>query len=401
MVKRFLIGEPMKIAILTSGILPVPAVQGGAVENLIDFYLEYNDQHQLHDITIYSIWHPDVEQHAALKSSVNHYIYIKVNSWCAKIQKNLFSLTHKNGYYHYTIEYFLHETLRQIKSKHYDAVIIENRPGYILTAKNSIQTRWVLHLHNNFLNRETRSAKEILTGYDGVINISDFITQQVQAVNPDYKRCLTVHNAIDIERFTHARAFDRAKHGLNKQHFVIVYSGRLTKEKGILQLVQAIKTLNLPNLRLIIIGASAYGKDKVLSPFILQLKEEAEPIKEQIIFTGFVNYQQVPSYLKMGDLAVIPSIWEEPFGLTVVEAMAAGLPLITTRSGGIPEICEDVACIVERENIVDNLANAILDLYEHPEKRKAMSKASLERSKLFDKESYARDFFNALETVNR
>ena len=152
---------------------------------------------------------------------------------------------------------------------------------------------------------------------------------------------------------------------------------------------------------MIIIGASAYGKDKVLSPFILQLKEEAEPIKEQIIFTGFVNYQQVPSYLKMGDLAVIPSIWEEPFGLTVVEAMAAGLPLITTRSGGIPEICEDVACIVERENIVDNLANAILDLYEHPEKRKAMSKASLERSKLFDKESYARDFFNALETVNR
>ena len=103
----------------------------------------------------------------------------------------------------------------------------------------------------------------------------------------------------------------------------------------------------------------------------------------------------------MGDLAVIPSIWEEPFGLTVVEAMAAGLPLITTRSGGIPEICEGVACIVERENVVDHLAAAILDLYEHPEKRKAMSKASLEQSKLFDKERYARDFFNALETVNR
>lgn len=39
----------MKIAILTSGILPVPAVQGGAVENLIDFYLEYNDRHQIHE----------------------------------------------------------------------------------------------------------------------------------------------------------------------------------------------------------------------------------------------------------------------------------------------------------------------------------------------------------------
>ena len=45
----------MRIAILTSGILPVPAVQGGAVENLVDFYLEYNDRHRLHDITVYSI----------------------------------------------------------------------------------------------------------------------------------------------------------------------------------------------------------------------------------------------------------------------------------------------------------------------------------------------------------
>ena len=44
----------MKIAILTSGILPVPAVQGGAVENFLDFFLEYNDQQKLHDITVYS-----------------------------------------------------------------------------------------------------------------------------------------------------------------------------------------------------------------------------------------------------------------------------------------------------------------------------------------------------------
>ena len=65
----------MRIAILTSGILPVPAVQGGAVENLIDFYLDYNDKNKLHDITIYSVWHPDVERHPALKSDSNHYIY--------------------------------------------------------------------------------------------------------------------------------------------------------------------------------------------------------------------------------------------------------------------------------------------------------------------------------------
>jgi glycosyltransferase involved in cell wall biosynthesis len=93
-------------------------------------------------------------------------------------------------------------------------------------------------------------------------------------------------------------------------------------------------------------------------------------------------------------------MWEEPFGLTVVEAMAAGLPLITTRSGGIPEICEGVATIVNRDNIVENLANAILDLYHNPEKRVAMSKASLERSKMFDKETYARNFFEAIKDIH-
>ena len=70
----------MKIAIITSGILPVPAVQGGAVENLIDFYLEYNDIHKLHDITIYSCKHPGTKKHPALKSKVNHYIYIDTNN---------------------------------------------------------------------------------------------------------------------------------------------------------------------------------------------------------------------------------------------------------------------------------------------------------------------------------
>ena len=60
---------------------------------------------------------------------------------------------------------------------------------------------------------------------------------------------------------------------------------------------------------------------------------------------------------------------------------------------------EGVATIVERENIVDNLATAILDLYNHPEKRKNMAKISLERSRLFDKETYAKNFFKALEGI--
>ena len=80
----------MRIAILTSGILPVPAVQGGAVENLIDFYLAYNDKFHLHDITVYSCNHHDTKNHPALKSKVNHYYYVDTTSIIAKIRKRLY-----------------------------------------------------------------------------------------------------------------------------------------------------------------------------------------------------------------------------------------------------------------------------------------------------------------------
>ena len=69
--------------------------------------------------------------------------------------------------------------------------------------------------------------------------------------------------------------------------------------------------------------------------------------------------------------------------------------------GGIPEeVTEDNAILLDTDELfIDNLAKAILDLYEHPEKRRAMSEAALKRSKLFSKERYAREFFEALEST--
>ena len=386
---------------MTSGILPVPAVQGGAVENLIDFYLEYNNQYQLHDITVYSIWNAAVKRHSALKTNANHYRYIKTEGFFSIINKIIYKKFHKKGYYNYTIEYYFEQAFKIIKKEKYDAIIVENRPGFVLKLMDRINTKYILHLHNDFLKPDTRQASNIFAGFNSIIGVSDFISNRVQIINPKQSKCQTVYNAIDSQRFYDAISLRRETFGLFERDFVIVYSGRLTKDKGILQLIQAINKLNgIQNLKLLIIGASAYGKDKQPTRFIQQLEKESEPIKDQVIFTGFIDYQQVPSYLKMADIAVIPSMWEEPFGLTVVEAMAAGLPLITTRSGGIPEICEGVATIVDRDNIVENLAASILNLYNNPEKCKQMSAASLERSKLFDKETYAKHFFAALESIN-
>lgn len=388
----------MKIAILTSGILPVPAVQGGAVENLIDFYLEYNDRLRLHDITVYSVWHPDVKDHPALMSKVNHYKYIMVDSLVSKIRKAVYKKRHHNQYYHYTIEFFFEQALKHIRKERYDAIIVENRPGFVLKIKNKTAAIIVIHQENDYLNTQVRQYKEIYDATSLILNTSDYITNRVRSIAANDTKCRTVLNGIDTKRFYDANPRSRERVNLKKEDFVIVYSGRLTKEKGILELIKALIQLkDIPQLKLLIIGASFYGKDKIPNHFINELQNTAHTIRDNVIFTGFIDYILIPSYLKMADIAVVPSMWDEPFGLTVVEAMAAGLPLITTRSGGIPEICEGVATIVDRANVVDHLTNAILDLYQHPEKRKQMAAASLQRSKLFDKETYARNFFKALE----
>lgn len=391
----------MNIAILTSGILPIPAVQGGAVENLIDFCLDYNNQHQTHHITIYSINHPLIKNNGTQDSEVNHYKYIDIISWMAKIKKRIYTIKNgKNGYYHYNIEYYFDRAIHDILKKKFDIILVENRPGYALKLEKSVTAKLVLHQENDFLNSQTLHGRKIYDAFSRIINTSSYITDRVKTINPSDTKCKTVLNGIDTHFFFQAEPLSRKQVDLTDKDFVIAYSGRLNEEKGILPLIQATKQLNsIPNLRLLIIGASSYGKDKHPTPFIEKLEKESESIKNRVIFTGFVDYNQVPSYLKMADIAVVPSMWEEPFGLTVVEAMAAGLPLITTRSGGIPEICEGIATIVDRESIVENLATAILNLYEHPEKRAIMAKASLERSKQFDKETYAKNFFKALEGI--
>ena len=389
----------MKIAILTSGVLPVPAVQGGAVENLIDFCLEYNNKHHIHDITVYSVSHPAIKNHPSLNSTVNHYFFINTSSWFAALRKKIY--LHKHGgneYYHYSIEYFLNQAIKQIKKKDFDIILIENRPGYVLKLKKVTTATIIIHQENDYLNNKIPYYQDIYDASDLIINTSEYITKQVRTINPNDTKCRTVLNGIDINHFKHALPYSRNKLGLKKDDFVIVFSGRLTKEKGILELIQAMVLLKkYDNFKLLIFGASAYGRDKQLTPFIETLINESEPIKERIIFTGFIDYGQMPSYLKMADIAAIPSMWEEPFGLTVVEAMAAGLPLITTRSGGIPEICEGVATLVDRRNVIDNLVTAILDLYNHPDKRVAMAKAALERSSLFDKETYAKNFWTIID----
>lgn len=385
----------MKIAILTSGILPIPAVQGGAVENLIDYYLEYNNQHRLHDITVYSIAPP----HSTPKSDTEctHYHYVGTTSLFHRLKRAWFvrRTAQKDGYYNPYIEYFLHEAMKHIRRQHFDAIILENRPGYALPLSEVTDAKLIVHLHNDFLNSESKQAQAIARACHSVITVSDFIKQRVETVLSSPLKVTTVHNGINLQRFYQATPLSRSSLGFTEKDFIVVYSGRINPEKGVKELIQAFKRLkDYPHIKLMIIGGSFFGNEQGYDTFIQSLQEEAKELINTITFTGYIPYNQIPSYLKMADVAVVPSMWDEPFALTLIEAMAVSLPVIATDVGAIAEVSQGNAIIVNKTSAATEIAQSILKLYNSPSLRTTMRNAGLTLSQQYAKERYAKEFFN-------
>lgn len=398
----------MKIAILTSGLLPVPAVQDGAVENLIDYYLEYNDCHQLHDITVYSIWHPKVKHHSAQQSTVNHYCYIDTTSLLAKLKRKLHSWLYSNEYYNYFIEFYFEEAFKRIKKEHFDYILLENRPGYVCKLSKRGFTNLVLHLHNDLLNSQTPHAEEILKNLKKVITVSDYIKQRVETIPCTFTitKATTVYNGINLNKFMRKSSLSvtRSELGLSDSDFVLAYSGRLNPEKGISQLIDAILLLkDQPRIKLLILGGTFFADSTNENSFVCHLKEKALPVKDRFVFTGFIPYDNIPDYLQLADAAVIPSIWAEPFGLTLIEAQAMGLPTIASQQGGIPELVnDDNAVIVSTDHdFAQKLADTIMLLYQSPQLRSDIALAAEKNASYYNKERYASEFFAVLESLSK
>ena len=96
---------------------------------------------------------------------------------------------------------------------------------------------------------------------------------------------------------------------------------------------------------------------------------------------------------------MVPSLWEDAAPLSCVEAMAAGLPLIVTKSGGMQEYTQpECAITVEKDgDLPKSLAHAIADLKRHPEMLVSMSKAGRLLSRRYTPENFYRNFVKAVK----
>jgi spore coat protein SA len=99
----------------------------------------------------------------------------------------------------------------------------------------------------------------------------------------------------------------------------------------------------MPRAALVIVGGTEYGRNRTMreTPFLTQLRRDLAQAPGRVILTGFIPPTEMPRAYLLGDVFAGPSQIEEGLGLVFLEAAAAGLPIIATRKGGIPEVVRD------------------------------------------------------------
>jgi glycosyltransferase involved in cell wall biosynthesis len=190
------------------------------------------------------------------------------------------------------------------------------------------------------------------------------------------EKTITIHNGVSAEAFTASetgRAAKRASLGLNPDWFLLVCVARLIEQKGIDILLKAIERVLRQGIecRCIVIGDG---------PLKDELAKQAQGLRlfGAVTFAG--HQKNVRPYLQSADAFVLASL-NEGLPLSILEAMASGLPCIVTNVGGNAEAVVDKRTgLVIAPGSVDELADGIAYLATHPKDREMMSKNARERA---------------------
>lgn len=225
-----------------------------------------------------------------------------------------------------------------------NAKIVKNRP-------------LVVHVHStefdrsggNYINQYVYEIeKEGMQFADAVIAVSNFTKNKIikhYGINPD--KIYVVHNAVDFKGHDENEKFE-----INKNNKVVLFLGRITLQKGPdYFLYAAKKVLDYdPNVKFIIAGSGD------MEAFIIEKSAELG-ISKNVLFAGFLQGNDVKRMYKMADLYVMPSV-SEPFGITALEAMKNGTPVLISKQSGVSEVVQH--CLTADFWNIDDISNNIL-----------------------------------------
>lgn len=214
----------------------------------------------------------------------------------------------------------------------------------------------------------------------------------------DCKNIEVIPNGIDLTRFENLdRQKSRQKIGLNGE-FVVMTAARLEKVKGIDYLIEAIKLIEAGprpiNIRLIVIGDGSEKEN--LEDLVVKLD-----LKDKVEFLGEIPNKEIPAYLVAADCFCLPSL-KEGFGIAILEAQAATIPVVGTKIGGILDLVIDnkTGILVELGNS-EVIAQALFKVYSQPEFARNLAQNAKKNLNNYDWQIIALKVFKLYEIYHR
>lgn len=177
-----------------------------------------------------------------------------------------------------------------------------------------------------------------------------------------------------------------------------LYVGDATWNKNLPRLIEAVKKTDIP---LVMVGKALVEKDiNKNNPWnkdLLQVQRFTENDK-QFIKLGFVETENLVSLYNSADFFIMPSLYEG-FGLPVLEAMACGCPVITTKEGSLAEVADSAAYFVDGYS-TDSIAEGMDEVWNNENLRGALSKKGLENARKFSWKKTAEDTMKVYRSIH-
>lgn len=398
----------LKICLFVMAGLPIPAVKGGAIETLIQLLLDENEKNKRFEFTVLCVYDTDAEKKCGQYRNA-HFVYFRkyprFDHALGMLSRGFYRLfriviPHSLGCY---------QALRHLRqTREYDWVINETWKVYLspLLVRMYPKERIALHLHRKGETQKGDISARIDHSFAHLIAVSRFVANDWQrATERDAAHTHVLLNCCDVSAMLKKPLMAekdalRASLGIREGEYVIIFVGRITAEKGVVELIRAIERMSIGNIHLLLIGGLITTGERK-SKYELRVDRAIEQVSYSVSRTGYISNNDIYRYYAISDLAVLPSLCEEAAPLTSIEAMATGTPLITTTRGGIPEYsCEGAAeCLDTGDFFVERLAQEMDRLLADPEARKQLSERAAARAMLFTPERYYEAFSQIIRKI--
>lgn len=356
----------MRILFVSPGELPVPAVKGGAVETLMDIFISENEKSKKFNIDCFTICDRDncsnLNHTHFIISASDRYISFAdkmMYFWTDTIRKDWRVVFRKN---YFRKKKYMNDLKKLLSRKKYDRIVVENNMDilkaiYEAIGEKEFSRRCFYHMHSVLVDKKN---EPYLKKCRCIITVSNYVAEKLRARYGDINNVCVLKNCVSKSLFPNrrndrSRQLLRRKLGISENEKVLLYSGRLSVEKGVKELVSAYLQRSKSNERLVIAGGSFSG-DSAVSSYEISLRRMCSNVKNKVIFTGFVDNRKMFLLYNMADVLVIPSIVEEAGSLTALEGIASGIPVVSADIGSLREYLGNYA---EYAAVGDNFADEI------------------------------------------